>query len=148
MRRLESPYSSTRMVRFSLHSYATLSDSSVDVLRCGIVLTVASGLLALLSFLSLAYNVLPTFRPYAPKSLRLLSYLHFFMALWVFATVVAFDVIVRNRSAKLTAFLGTFQLTEAMIEAQEKLLGMSPAYWSNGYCKSYYTIRVKPNWVC
>lgn len=70
------------------------------------------------------------------------------MALWVFATVVAFDVIVRNRSAKLTAFLGTFQLTEAMIEAQEKLLGMSPAYWSNGYCKSYCTIGVKPNWVC
>lgn len=137
MRRLESPYSSKRMVRCSLLSYATLSDSSVDVLRCGIVLTVASGLLALLSFLSLAYNVLPTFRPYAPKSLRLLSYLHFFMALWVFATVVAFDVIVRNRSAKLTAFLGTFQLTEAMIEAQEKLLGMSPAYWSNGYCESH-----------
>ena len=72
-------------------------------------------------------------RQFRPKTLRLFSYFHFFLSTWVFATLVAFDIIVRNRSAKITAFLGSVQLPDSLIEAQEKALGVNPEYWSNSY---------------
>ena len=70
---------------------------------------------------------------YPPSISRLLHSIYFFIAFWILVSLIAFDVIERNRSAKITATLGGQQLPQSAIEQQEQSLGVSPKYWDQQY---------------
>ncbi|KAL5521065.1 hypothetical protein ACEPAG_8987 [Sanghuangporus baumii] len=99
-----------------------------------VVLAVGCGLLALTSLLTfLAY--VSIFKPVSRRPVLFASLVHWFLAVWIFATLVAFDVIAVNRSAKVAAFLGQTQLPDSIVQQQEQALGVSPTYWDHDYIK-------------
>lgn len=103
-----------------------------DIISSGAVLTVGCGLLALTSLLTFLLTFL---RPRARKTHRFSGFLHFFWVVWILATVIAYDVIARNREAKVTAFLAGGQLPDSFVQQQEQLLGVTPKYWPHNYIK-------------
>ncbi|CAG8729852.1 9331_t:CDS:1, partial [Acaulospora colombiana] len=56
-----------------------------------------------------------------------------FMTVWILACNIAVTYIAVNNEAKTTAYLGGRQLSQALVEARERQLGVNPAYWSNDY---------------
>ncbi|KAH8110943.1 hypothetical protein DFH11DRAFT_1547104 [Phellopilus nigrolimitatus] len=61
--------------------------------------------------------------------------LHLALATWLGATLVAFDVLARTRSARVSARLGALALPPAAVAQQERALGVSPVYWAQRYIR-------------
>jgi hypothetical protein len=113
----------------------TLFINTDDVLKSGIVLTVGSGLLALVSFLSLVAILLSL--PFAKRagSLNIQTALLGFLTVWIFASQVPFTYFFANREAKVTAFAGKFQLPDSAVQATEKQLGATRIYKDIDYLR-------------
>lgn len=91
-------------------------------------------MVAILAAISLIYDLVPKFRPYhAPKTYRILSYAVFFVTAAVLSSLIAFDIIAINRSAKIHAFQGDVPLPASAIAATAAQLGVSAEYWSNDF---------------
>lgn len=104
-----------------------------DVFNTGVVLTTASALLALLSLIFLFTHFLSASVSHARSGLRLQALLVAFCTLWIFATLIAFDVIARTRQAKVSASLGGVALPASIIQQQQQQLGVSTVYWDAHY---------------
>ncbi|OCB91224.1 hypothetical protein A7U60_g1511 [Sanghuangporus baumii] len=110
------------------------SFGDTEAFDSAVVLAVGCGLLALTSLLTfLAY--VSIFKPVSRRPVLFASLVHWFLAVWIFASLVAFDVIAVNRSAKVAAFLGETQLPDSVVQQQEQALGVSPTYWDHDYIK-------------
>lgn len=116
--------------RSSLSRFNVKFFYSTDILRCGIVLTVVAGNIASMS--SNTALVL-YFRPRFTNILRWSGAIILFLTTWLFACLVAFDVIARNRQAKVTATLAGVPLPASIVAAQQSALGVSPVYWDQDY---------------
>ncbi|KZT02846.1 uncharacterized protein LAESUDRAFT_729817 [Laetiporus sulphureus 93-53] len=121
-----------------LSSSITVDIDTHDVFASGVVVTVVSGLIALVSFLALAHAALARARPSkaaaAARTVPLFSaHLLAFLALWLFATIVPFTDFVANREAKITAYLGSTPLSASTIQSEENALGLTPVYHKLGY---------------
>lgn len=98
-----------------------------DIFDVGAVLTAGCGVLIVVS----AFSLVSLFRPLRNNSaylLRIQTWALFFCALWIFATVIPFDVFFATRSAKVTASLNGVPVSQAIIQSIEKSLGVSPIY--------------------
>jgi len=121
-------------IKRSVPAGVTIFINTNDALRSGIVVAVASVVVAILAAISLIYDLVPKFRPYhAPKTYRILSYAVFFVTAAILSSLIALDFIARTRSAKIKAFQGDVPLPAEVIAATAAQLGVSAAYWSNDF---------------
>jgi len=105
-----------------------------DIFVVGVVATTVS---ALTAFLLFNYAALQFLRPaLATRTLRLQSFSIFFCAIWLFATQIPFTVYYATRAARVTAFIGTVQLPDAVIKSVEKTLGTSSVYREIPYLRA------------
>ncbi|KAL5532362.1 hypothetical protein ACEPAF_5932 [Sanghuangporus sanghuang] len=122
------------VVRENATPGVTVDIDTSEAFDSAVVLAVGCGLLALTSLLTfLAY--VSIFKPVSRRPVLFASLVHWFLAVWIFASLVAFDVIAVNRSAKVAAFLGETQLPDSVVQQQEQALGVSPTYWDHDYIK-------------
>jgi len=113
-----------------------LISSPLDIFDVGAVLTAGCGVLIVDS----AFSLVSLFRPLRNNSaylLRIQTWALFFCALWIFATVIPFDVFFATRSAKVTASLNGVPVSQAIIQSIEKSLGVSPIYKESWFCKLF-----------
>ncbi|THH03711.1 hypothetical protein EW145_g6068 [Phellinidium pouzarii] len=105
-----------------------------DVFATGIVVTIVSGLLAITSIVTLLFTSLRTCK-LSTTAHRVLASLHVLFSTCLFAALVPFDDIARNRQVKITASLGGIPLPPIAVQQQEHALGVSPTYWSMHYIR-------------
>ncbi|PVF93432.1 hypothetical protein CPB86DRAFT_790107 [Serendipita vermifera] len=135
----------------------TLTVDTFDLLRPGIVLAVGCALVALVAFASLGLLVLDMFRgrktsnltsagsslPISTRTLKWQWMALGFLTVWILACNIACTYIAVNNEAKTVAYLGSTRLSQALVEARERQLGVNPAYWSNDYVR----LQVIPPWA-
>ncbi|TDL16088.1 hypothetical protein BD410DRAFT_795718 [Rickenella mellea] len=124
-------------VKKNAPSGVTVSINTNDIFQVGVVLTVACTLLAILASLFFPLTFVPRklFGIPTARGLRIQAYLLAFTTLWVFASLIPFDIFARNRSAKVTATLGKLTLPDSVVAQQEAMLGVSPVYWKQNYVR-------------
>lgn len=106
---------------------ATVNIDTGDILNTGYVVTVVSGLIALASFIFLIPAAIPTLAR-RTGSHRIQSFTLGFLTIWLFAALVAFTALFSNRSAKVTAFLGSLSIDQATIQQIVRSLGAHTKY--------------------
>lgn len=113
---------------------ATVNIDTSDVLNSGYVVTVVSGLIALASFIFLIPAAIPSLAK-RTGSHRIQSAILGFLTIWLFAALVAFTVFFSSRSAKVTAFLGSFSIDQATIQQIVGSLGATTKYSEIDYLR-------------
>lgn len=68
-----------------------------------------------------------------PKFFVILGSLLSFASLFLLSVTIAFTVIFATKSARVSAFLGGVQLSQSMVDAQARALGVSPVYKDQSY---------------
>lgn len=102
-----------------------------DIITTGQVSTAVQALIIALSTASvLALLVRSKIRP---KFFAVLGSLLAFASLWLFSVTVAFTVIFATKSARVSASLGGFPLSQATIASEARALGVSPVYKDQSY---------------
>lgn len=71
-----------------------------------------------------------------PKFLVILGSLLSFTSIWLLCVTIAFTVIFATKSAQVSAFLGSSQLPQTIVDAQARALGVSPVYKDQSYRES------------
>lgn len=134
-------------MRLGYHSCSSITNlitRKSDAFDPGVNVTVISGVLGITSLVTLLYLALrplprsttssSSLKPTTRPILLLTSALHTLLSIWIFAALIAYDVIVRNRSARVSAFLPNGQsLPQSLVEQQERALGVSSVYWDKEY---------------
>ncbi|KII85477.1 hypothetical protein PLICRDRAFT_700995 [Plicaturopsis crispa FD-325 SS-3] len=116
-----------RLLRDSVPAGTQVYINTNDIFRAGVVITVISALLTLLSLYSLFTHF--THSHHAKRShLRAQSLLYAFLALWLFATLIAFDKIFASRSARVGASIGGTPVPASVIQSIEQRLGTVVRY--------------------
>ncbi|KAL1746004.1 hypothetical protein HDZ31DRAFT_62568 [Schizophyllum fasciatum] len=110
----------------------TVNIDTQDILNVGIVVTVACGLTAVLSLLSMLAIAVPKLKT-IPQ--RLLAPLFFFCAAFIFAAEVPFDLYYSNRSAKVTARIGNITVPPSVVQQIQEGAGLSPVYHDKNYLR-------------
>ncbi|KAG6332669.1 hypothetical protein ID866_6423 [Astraeus odoratus] len=106
---------------------------TTDIFDVGAVLTAGCGLLAVLSAL---YFVFTWFAfGNSSTSLRIQSCTLFFCAVWLFATLVPFDLFFATRQASVSATLDGITVSQSIIQNIEEALGISPVYREQSFLK-------------
>lgn len=123
-----------KQLRASVPGGATVNINTDDVLKSGIALTVASGLLALASLFAFPSVLLSSASLTGARLLRVQGALLAFFTIFLFAALTPFTDFVANRQAKVTAFFGAIPVPAATIQAIEAGLGATPIYKDIGYC--------------
>lgn len=113
------------------HSFPRLA----DITTAGEVSAAVQGIIGGLAVLS-AYAVLNRSKT-RPKFLVILGSLLSFASIWLLAVTIAFTVIFATKSARVSAFLGSVQLSQSIVDAQARALGVSPVYKNQSYRESY-----------
>lgn len=130
-------------LRKNAPSGATVNIDTSDVVASGTVITVACGLLALTSFLIFVPLLLlpkgASTRALSTRTLPIQTSILGFLTIWLFATLIPFTDFVATRQAKVTAFLGSVQLPQSIIQAAQKQLGVTGVYKDIGYRESFST---------
>ena len=105
---------------------ATVNIDASDIVSVGYVLTVVCGLIALAAVLFFP----ATYRasPFASRVLGLQTAVFAFLTVWCFACIVPFTDFFATRQAKVTAFIGTLQLPDSIVQAMQERLGATPIY--------------------
>ena len=99
----------------------------------GYVLTVVCGLIAVASFLFLLpVFVLPAL---VGRTLKIQGAVLAFLSVWCFACLVPLTDFFANHSAKVTAFIGSIQLPQSIIQGVEAQVGATPVYHKVSYRK-------------
>lgn len=68
-----------------------------------------------------------------PKFFTILGSLLAFASLWLLSVTIAFTVIFATKSARVSASIGGMQLSQSVIDAQARALGVSPIYKDQPY---------------
>ncbi|EGN94480.1 hypothetical protein SERLA73DRAFT_188405 [Serpula lacrymans var. lacrymans S7.3] len=97
-----------------------------DVFHTGVVITTVCALIAVLTFVYLLFTFCSITN--RPLGLRLQAFSLIFCAVWLFATLIPFDVYFANHSAQVTATLGGTQVPQSLIQLLENELGVSAVY--------------------
>ncbi|TDL16074.1 hypothetical protein BD410DRAFT_795696 [Rickenella mellea] len=119
-------------------SGVTLTIDASDILQSGVVLTVSCALLAILTSVLLLLAFFPrkvTGNVSTTRGYRIQAYVTAFTTLWIFAALIAYDVVVSTRSARVTAMVGKLTLPDSAVRQQEMMLGVSPVYWKQNYLR-------------
>ncbi|EKM48786.1 uncharacterized protein PHACADRAFT_266141 [Phanerochaete carnosa HHB-10118-sp] len=100
--------------------------STGDVLSTGYVVTVACGLIAVASLLFL----LPIFLApaLAGRTLKIQGAILTFLSVWLFATLVPFTDFFANKSAQISASIGSVQIPQSTIQGIVASLGATTRY--------------------
>ncbi|TRM62198.1 hypothetical protein BD626DRAFT_58016 [Schizophyllum amplum] len=113
-------------------SGTTVDVNFSDILDAGIAVTVACGITALLSLLSMLALLLPRLRT-VPA--RLVAPLFFFCAVFLFATLVPFDLFYSTRSANVTAHIGAITVPPSVVQQIQEAAGLSNKYSDKLYLR-------------
>ncbi|KAA1472763.1 hypothetical protein DENSPDRAFT_851136 [Dentipellis sp. KUC8613] len=108
----------------------TVDINTNDVFRSGVVVTTIGALIAVLSLIALLATFAAPTRLARPQGFFLA-----FCALWLFATIIPFDVFFANNSAKVKAFLNGVQLPPQAVQAVQGQLGVSSRYKDMHYLR-------------
>lgn len=108
---------------------STVDVNANDVLDTGYNITVVCGVLALLSVIFLV----PTL--FGARFLRIQSFVLGFFTLWLFATLIPFDVFFANRSAQVSASIAGFPIQPSVIQTIINSLGQTTRYKDVGYLR-------------
>ncbi|KAJ7677860.1 hypothetical protein DFH06DRAFT_1316655 [Mycena polygramma] len=124
--------------------------SQTDVFAAGVVVTVISALILVLTTLYLAFLLLDhcrgrttspsstspfSARPSISTHTLTLQYVTLaFLAVWLFATQVAVSVFVAQRSARVGASINGVPLPANLLKTVERALGAMTRYRDFGYC--------------
>lgn len=124
-----------RQLKGAAPAGATVNIDASDVLDSGYVLTVVCGLIALSS----AIFLFPIFLApaLAGRTLKLQGGVLGFLSVWLFATLVPFTDFFANHSAKVTAFLGSFEIPQSTIQQVVASLGATTQYRHVDYRASF-----------
>ena len=120
-------------LRRSAPNGATIDIDTNDAFDSGVVVAVASGLVALASLLSFP-GIMGSKRFSSPRGLNFQSAFLAFCTVFLFACLVPFTDFVANREAKVTAFIGNLPVPEVIIQQVEGQLGVTPVYKHIKYC--------------
>ncbi|GJE92405.1 hypothetical protein PsYK624_085590 [Phanerochaete sordida] len=115
-----------RQLEGAVPAGATVTVDTNDILDAGYVLTVVCGLVALFSLLFLAPIFLAP--ALAGRTLRFQGAILAFLSVWLFATLIPFTDFFANRSAKVTAFIGSIPISPEVIQQVVASLGASTQY--------------------
>ncbi|KAF9648324.1 hypothetical protein BDM02DRAFT_3129112 [Thelephora ganbajun] len=102
-----------------------------DILTTGKVSTAVQALIIILTILS-AYAIFNRSKT-RPKFFVVLGSLLSFTSLWLLSVTIAFTAIFATKSARVSAFVGGVQLSQSIIDAQARALGVSPVYKDQSY---------------
>lgn len=107
------------------------SSPFTDITTVGQVSTAAQALtIALVTASALAVFYRSKTRP---KFFTILGSLLSFASLWLLSITIAFTVIFATKSARVSASIGGIQLSQSVISAQARALGVSPVYKDQSY---------------
>lgn len=120
-----------RQLKSAAPAGATVNIDTNDVLDSGYVITVVCGLLALFSVIF----ALPALSARVGL-IRLQALIFGFLSVWLFATLVAFTDFFANRSAKVSASIGSLAIPDSIIQSIVHSLGASTEYKHVDYCES------------
>jgi len=123
-------------LRHSVPPGTNVNINTSDVFASGVVVTVASGLIALFSFFSFPSVLLSSRSFTSSRILSAQSAILAFLSIFLFSALIPFTDFVANRQAKVTAFIGTIPVPDAVIRSIEASLGASPIYKDIGYLKN------------
>jgi len=122
---IKSNQEKTRL-RKSVPAPAEVTINTNDVLRTGIVLTVAGAVIAVVcSFFIL---ILFIARRTAVRTFVAQSFILAFCATWLLATLIPFTYYFATRSAKVTASIGGIPLPDSIVKGAEEALGSTSVY--------------------
>jgi len=105
-----------------------------DIYVVSIILGVGCALLTIFSFVSTLSQIF-SIGTKRPLFKRLQSYLMFFGALWVLATVIACDVLFVTRSSGISVTIGGIAVSQRAIQQIERQMGVSPEYKDKWYLR-------------
>ncbi|KAH8103358.1 hypothetical protein BXZ70DRAFT_858789, partial [Cristinia sonorae] len=123
-------------LRKSVPQGATVDINDNDVYESGVVVTVMSGLIALVSFFAMPSAILSHPRLRSSTMLHAQSGFLGFFTIFLFAALIPFTTFVANRSAKVTAFLGGVKVPDAVVKGIEKQLGATSVYKDIHYLRN------------
>ncbi|KAJ3487359.1 hypothetical protein NLI96_g3597 [Meripilus lineatus] len=119
---------------------ATVNIDTSDVMSVGTIVTVVCGLLALVSvIIFVPLLLLPqgaSTRALSTRTLPLQTAVLAFLTVFLFAALVPFTDFVATREAEVTAFLGTVQLPQSIIQAAQRQLGVTGVYKDIDYLRN------------
>jgi len=118
-------------LRAAIPRGTVLNVNNDDITITGKVSIAVQALIIALTTVS-AYTVLNRSK-IRPKFFVILGSLFSFASLWLLSVTIAFTVIFATKSARVTAFLGSVQLPQSVIDAQARNLGVSPVYKDQSY---------------
>jgi hypothetical protein len=107
--------------------------NTLDITQVGIVATVACTLVSVLSSAFLLAMFIPKFN--RRSSLKLESFSLLFATIMLFSSLIVFTDFYANRSAKITATLGTVIIPQAIIDKTAAALGQTSVYKDIDYLK-------------
>ncbi|KAJ7234755.1 hypothetical protein B0H12DRAFT_1327617 [Mycena haematopus] len=109
---------------------ATISINTNDVFRAGVVVTVISGLILVLTTVYIVLTV-----TISARTLRLQYISLAFLAVWLFAAQIPVSLFVATRSAKVSAFIDGFPISDGVLQTIEQAIGAKTAYKDFNYLK-------------
>ncbi|OBZ78373.1 hypothetical protein A0H81_02248 [Grifola frondosa] len=129
-----------RAIRSVAPAGATVNIDTSDVFAVGCVVTAVCGAIAVASaafflLLIFAKPYLGSPVPFSTRTLRFQSHILLFLTIGLFACLVPFTDFVANREANVTAFIGTLQLPQVIIQNVEQSLGLTSVYHRIGYLR-------------
>ncbi|KAI0674228.1 hypothetical protein C8Q78DRAFT_1067327 [Trametes maxima] len=111
----------------------TVNIDTNDVFQVGCVVTAVCAVLAVVSAGSFVLLLLS--HSASTRTLKLQGLLTSFLTVWLFASLIPMTDFVANRGAKVSAFLGTVQLPDSLIQAVEQQLGVTSIYRDIDYLR-------------
>lgn len=127
---------------------ATVNIDTSDVMSVGTIVTVVCGLLALVSvIIFVPLLLLPqgaSTRALSTRTLPLQTAVLAFLTVFLFAALVPFTDFVATREAEVTAFLGTVQLPQSIIQAAQRQLGVTGVYKDIDYRECFRLLFANP----
>ena len=105
---------------------ATVHIDASDIVSVGYVLTVVCGLIALSALFFLPSTLRAS--PLASRMLGVQTAVFGFLTVWCFAALVPFTDFFATRQAKVTAFVGSLQLPDGLVQQMQNQLGATPVY--------------------
>ena len=119
-------------------SGTTLNIDISDIQSVGIVITIVCGLIALASLLFIVPVLLASAS--SSRMLGLQTLILAFLSVWCFACLIPLTDFFANHSAKVTAFIGSIQLPQSIIQGVEAQVGATPVYHKVSYRKHRFCI--------
>jgi len=99
-----------------------------DIDAVGKVATIGNVFLGSFGFAILVFSILPGFKAASIRTLKLQALVLILPTLVIFGGMIPFTIFFKNRSAQVTAFIGTTQLPASLVQSVQARSGAESKY--------------------